>query len=213
MISKNPKYQKILKQVDQYYTDKLVIHGPTHLGVDWKSVESQKLRFDQLLRIIKDDRDASVIDYGCGYGALASYMHQLSYTGPYLGFDISEAMIKEAKRLNKKQPKRTFMSDITKLKVADYTIASGIFNVKKDVPDKQWLSYILDTLEIMSKHSRKGFAFNMLTGYSDKNKMRSDLFYADLPFFIDYCVRTYGRHIAMFQDYGLFEFTILVRFL
>ena len=57
-----------------YYERKLLAHGPTARGVDWNSESSQRLRFEQLLRVIAPDAPAgTVIDYGCGYGALADY--------------------------------------------------------------------------------------------------------------------------------------------
>ena len=43
----------ILRAVDDYYSVRLRAFGPTHLGVDWRSEESQRLRFDVLLRAIR----------------------------------------------------------------------------------------------------------------------------------------------------------------
>lgn len=205
------KHEKILKKVKTYYTDKLLVHGATHLGVDWNSVQSQNLRFDQLLKVMGSERSCSVIDYGCGYGAMASYIRGLGYTGKYIGFDISKAMIGEARKQQYNIPQCFFVTNRGSLSVADYTLASGIFNVKLQTKSDAWLRYVLDTIRIMAKHSRKGFSFNMLTSYSDTNKLRPDLFYGDPCFFIDHCIRTYSRHVAILHDYGLYEFTILVR--
>lgn len=205
------KHEKILTQVKAYYGDKLHLHGATHLGVDWNSVQSQTLRFDQLLKVIGSERACSVIDYGCGYGAMAPYIRSLGYTGKYVGFDISEAMIEEARKQQSKISQCFFVTDRDSLHVADYTIASGIFNVKQQTQNSEWLKYVLDTIRSMAGISRKGFSFNMLTSYSDKDKIRPDLFYGDPCFFIDHCIRTYSRHVAMLHDYGLYEFTILVR--
>ena len=65
----------IIKDATNYYTKKLNRFGPTFQGVDWNSKESQELRFDQLLKVIdKPDDNLSIIDYGCGYGALYLFM-------------------------------------------------------------------------------------------------------------------------------------------
>ena len=61
--------QTILGDVAQYYGDKLRQHGATPACVDWKDESSQILRFEQLLRVVYDPR-GSVIDFGCGFGAL-----------------------------------------------------------------------------------------------------------------------------------------------
>ena len=60
----------MLESVVRYYAEKLERFGATARGVDWNGSASQVLRFAQLLRAVNHDGDASVIDYGCGYGAL-----------------------------------------------------------------------------------------------------------------------------------------------
>ena len=61
---------KILKEVSDYYSEKLAEHGNTPKGVDWNGEESQVLRFEQLTKVIHQGTVFSVNDYGCGYGAL-----------------------------------------------------------------------------------------------------------------------------------------------
>ncbi len=63
----------------------------------------------------------------------------------------------------------------------------------------------------MNRFSRKGFAFNCLTSYSDKERMREDLYYSDPCFLFDYCKRHFSKNVALLHDYGLYEFTVLVR--
>ena len=56
-----------------------------------------------------------------------------------------------------------------------------------------------------------GFAFNCLTSYSDHDKMRDYLYYADPLAIFDHCKKHYAKDVALLHDYGLYEFTILVR--
>ena len=51
----------------------------------------------------------------------------------------------------------------------------------------------------------------MLTKYSDKEYMRDNLYYADPLFIFDYCKRNFSKQVALLHDYGLYEFTILVK--
>lgn len=97
------------------------------------------------------------------------------------------------------------------MKVADYTIESGIFNLRFDHTEESWLAYILKTLHVMNEKSRLGFAFNLLTKYSDKHLMRSDLYYADPCFLFDYCKINFSKNVVLPHDYNLYDFTILVR--
>jgi SAM-dependent methyltransferase len=201
---------ELLRQTRQYYDGKLAEHGPTARGVDWNSEESQRLRFRELMRVLEDDPDASVLDYGCGYGALRSYLRERGHRGPYVGFDISQRMI-DAAHASNPDPTARFVSDRGTLARADYTLASGIFNVKQTASDERWQQYVLETIEDLAALSSGGFAFNALSSYSDPEKRRSDLYYADPLGLFDHCKRRVSRFVSLLHDTPLYEFTLLVR--
>ena len=201
----------ILKSVREYYDQKIKTYGATAQGVDWNSAESQVLRFEQLLKVCNHSQPFSINDYGCGYGALVEYLSEQGYRFQYRGFDISEQMMAKARELCSGLDHCEFFSNESLLTVADYTVACGIFNVKLLTSDEAWKAYTLHTLGNIAKLSRKGFAFNVLTNYSDRHLMRSDLYYADPLFFFDYCKRNFSKFVSLLHDYPLYEFTILVR--
>ena len=109
-------------------------------------------------------------------------------------------MIQYANQLHRHRTNCEFTSNRGHLKSVDYTIASGIFNVKLDVSGEQWLDYVLETLENMARLSHCGFAFNALTSYADSDRMRPDLYDADPMFLFDHCVRTFSRHVSVLHD-------------
>jgi len=94
---------------------------------------------------------------------------------------------------------------------SNYIVASGLFNVKQKYNKDDWIDYVIDTLASFNKLANKGFSFNLLTKYSDKIKMKNNLFYGDPLYFFDYCKINFSRNIALLHDYSLYEFTILVR--
>ena len=198
-------------RVQQYYDEKIRTHGPVARGVDWNSSESQQLRFVQLLRIVDKHIPFTVNDFGCGYGALAEYLEENAYQFRYLGFDISSEMIAKAKNLHAGSTRVDFVDKEQALTTADYTLASGIFNVKQNTAESDWEKYVLATLETINTVSSTGFAFNILTKYSDAEFMRPDLYYADPLFYFDYCKQNFSRFVTLLHDYPLYEFTILVR--
>ncbi|NIK72515.1 cyclopropane fatty-acyl-phospholipid synthase-like methyltransferase [Thermonema lapsum] len=202
----------ITKKVSEYYTNKIKEHGISSQGVDWNSKESQFLRFEQLCKILPADKTTSftILDYGCGYGALIEYLMQHYDNFKYIGYDVSDEMINKAKSLFKSE-KYLFTNDENKLNKADYVVASGIFNVKLDTSKEDWKEYILNTLNKLNELSSVAFSFNILTSYSDAEYMRDHLYYADPLFYFDYCKRHFSRNVALLHDYGLYEFTILVR--
>jgi SAM-dependent methyltransferase len=204
-------FDHILNEVKTYYGNKVTTYGPTAKGVDVNSEDSQFVRFEQLLKVCAIPEAISLNDYGCGYGALVQYLAQKSFRFTYHGFDISEEMIVAAKSLHGHRGNCAFSTDEASLPVSDYTIASGIFNVKLGTGVDEWKAFVLEVLTRIAASSKKGVAFNMLTGYADRDRMRADLYYADPLFFFDYCKRHFSPHVSLLHDYPLYEFTILIR--
>lgn len=201
-----------LSEVATYYTEKLAEHGQTPYGVDWNGEASQILRFEQLCKIIDTSTQFSINDLGCGYGALYDFLiNKYETTLSYLGVDVSEGMIRAAKKRYQDQYQTQFILSNEPNQVADFGIASGIFNVRLDCTTNTWFSYIQTTLDVLNRTSRIGFAFNCLTSYSDADRMRDNLYYADPCILFDLCKRLYSPNVALLHDYGLYEFTILVR--
>lgn len=200
-----------LDPIHDYFAEKLEIHGTTPRGVDWNSETSQEKRFDELARIVIPNRPFSIIDFGSGFGSLYDYLTKKGHQLQYYGFDIVEEMVVEGQRLHHGAMNCTFVHVERELTPVDYVIASGIFNIKLDSSEKDWTDYVLETLSKMDKLAMKGFSFNLLTKYSDAEFMRPDLYYADPCFYFDYCKRNFARNVALLHDYGLYDFTILVR--
>lgn len=202
----------ILHEVATYYSDKLAQHGETPLGVDWNGFESQNLRFKQLCSIVADSSVFfSLNDLGCGYGALYDYLTDQYTQFSYLGLDVARDMVRSATLRYKNLTNARFACASEPDKVADYGVASGVFNVRLGRSDAEWMEYVQSTLDILNDSSRLGFAFNCLTSYSDPEKMRDYLYYANPVQLFDLCKRRYSKQVALLHDYGLYEFTILVR--
>jgi SAM-dependent methyltransferase len=204
-------HQAILQTVARYYADKLSVFGATPRGVDWNSADSQALRFDRLLQVLPDAEAMSLNDYGCGYGALVDYLTATGRSVDYRGFDVSGVMIAAASARHTDVAGCSFTADRQQLAPADYTVASGIFNVKLDYPVETWREYVHETLATIDALSTRGFAFNMLSTYSDPLKRRADLYYAEPQETFDWCMRRFSPRVALLHDYPLYEFTLLVR--
>lgn len=201
-----------LDEVATYYARKLAEHGDTPQGVDWNGEESQTIRFEQLCKVIYPMKaNFSLNDLGCGYGALIGYLQDKFSPTAYLGVDISPEMIRTAIQRNAAIPNARFLAATEPDQVADYGVASGIFNVRLGRSDTEWFDYLQATLDVLDRTSSLGFAFNCLTSYSDEDKKRDYLYYADPCRLFDLCKHRYSRQVALLHDYGLYEFTILVR--
>jgi SAM-dependent methyltransferase len=202
-------HERILREVASYYSGKLREHGPTPKGVDWNGEESQTTRFAQITRVI-DREPFSILDVGCGYGALADFLAQRYRRFRYTGYDVSADMMAAARERHRDQEHVTFATEWNE-SAHDYVVASGIFNVRLRASDEDWRLYIFDTLQKIDACARRGWAANFLTIYSDREYMRDYLYYADPCMLFDWAKRNASKQVALLHDYGLYEFTLLVR--
>ena len=204
-------HDALRSQARDYYEARLRQHGATPAGMDWNSQASQELRFRQLAHLWDDEPEAGVVDYGCGYAALATYLRAGGHRGAYVGFDVSAEMIAAARTHAGTLPDCRLTARLEELAPLDYAVASGVLNVKQASGDTDWAAYVRETIADLAGLGTRGFAFNALTLYSDVEKRRPDLYYADPLELFDHCKRTYSRFVTLLHDYPLYEFTILVR--
>lgn len=203
----------IQKKLNEYFSEKLETFGATPKGVDYNGPEAQARRFEQLAKVIDPVQPFTVIDYGSGYGALFDFLQSKGWQFEYYGIDLIEKMVIAGRDSHKGFPHAHFTTREGELPVSDYLLAGAIFNIKLEASYEDWQALVVRTLHRMNTLCSRGFSFNMLTRYSDADRMaqRPDLFYGDPLFFFDLCKRYFSRNVALLHDYGLYDFTILVR--
>ncbi|MGD8405913.1 MAG: class I SAM-dependent methyltransferase [Anaerolineales bacterium] len=201
------------KKLEDFFIERLETYGATAKGVDCSGEQAQSLRFGELVRVIDPSKLFSVTDYGCGYGGMFDFLHAKGWQFEYYGVDLIEKMVVAGRESHKDYPNAHFTSNEKELPVTDYLVAQGIFNMKMDCPYDEWQEMVTQTLPRMNALCSKGFSFNMLTRYSDEDRMdeRPDLFFGDPLFFFDFCKRNFSRNVALLHDYGVYDFTIIVR--
>ncbi|MCE7996145.1 MAG: class I SAM-dependent methyltransferase [Roseivirga sp.] len=202
----------MLQKIAGYYSEKIKTNGPSHRGVDWNSVESQVLRFEQLMKIIPpgEAEPYSILDFGCGYGALLTYLQSHQGEFDYTGLDISDEMLNQA-RSKHMSTKSEWITSLESGVTFDYIVASGVFNVKLDIGEEQWEDYIFTTLDMFNRVATRGFSFNLLTNYADVEFMTDKLYYASPEQLFAHCKQNFSRSVSLLHDYPLYEFSILVR--
>jgi len=204
---------KALETYKDYFNNKVELYGATPSAVDYNGVEAQWVRFEQLTKVIDPSAPFTIIDYGCGYGALLDFLQNKNWQFEYCGFDMLENMVRVGREAHAGILNTHFEHSEHKLETVDYLIACSIFNNKFEAEENEWQDRVLQTLWQMNTLCSKGFSFDILTKYSDEERMaqRPDLFFADPLFFFDYCKRNFSRNVRLLHDYDLYDFTILVR--
>jgi SAM-dependent methyltransferase len=198
--------------VGAYYSEKLKRHGTAPRGVDWSSTASQFLRFAQLVKICDVSRPFSLNDFGCGYGALLAYLadRHASAEVAYRGIDIAPDMIAAARHRWRQVPRAEFAVGSGCGRVADYSIASGVFNVRLGWPLAAWEAYVESILSDLHASSRIGFGVNFMSPLADE-AAGENLYRAKPERWIGFCRDRLGCDVEHVAGYGLPEFTLLVR--
>lgn len=206
--AKGPHEPSFLKDIQNYYTDKIKAHGANAAGVDWGSTERQERRFQMLAKPLVGAKDFSILDLGCGYGAYWDYLSAAHKHFDYTGADLSDEMIQTARATHPQLSATCFQTGGIPDKMFDFVAASGIFNIMGGTGTDIWSTYVHDTLKAMFAHCRIACSCNFLTSYSDVDKKKAGLYYADPKDIIDFCVRELSIDIDFSHHYDAWDFTV-----
>lgn len=179
----------------QFYTNSYKKHGISAKGVHWNSKETQYLRFEVITKLIKDIKNSTLIDVGCGFADYLDYLKN-SKLEPlkYLGLDCEEFMIDIASK--KYQANDFLLCDILKQAIpkADYLVCSGAFNLLNERD-------FLFAIEKCFEASNKAFIFNFLTNKSFHELSQEDIFF--------YC-KELSFKVTIVEEYLFNDSTILI---
>lgn len=160
-----------IKVIDYYR--KLNGYDNDYDKVGWHSGEDgQNNRFKTLLEIGVKEGD-SILDFGCGLGDLYGYLRDNHIKVKYIGVDVCDFLIEQAKE---KYPKGKFVTinslDDVKSNF-DWFLASGVFTYGHKLKE------VLDVLKQAYRMSNKGISFNMLKFLKEKDNIYSPIKYYD----------------------------------
>ena len=169
--------------------------------VGWRSKKRQDLRF-KILSQIDDLHHNSVLDMGCGLGALGEFFQKQEIQVDYTGYEICGRMVNMAKNL--RPYLRIKEVDILEDDVQerfDWILSSGVFNLRLN-DNRAFLEKMLaKSFEICEL----GVGVNMLSTYVDYQDV--ELYYAR-PEEVFALAKTMTRRVALRYDYMPYEFTI-----
>ena len=198
-------------RVREYYTATFRTHGASPRGVDWNSDEAQRTRFHELARILPTAGRFSVLDFGCGYGAFFPYLRAGWPLAEYVGVDVVPEMVYAARVRHADDRIARFEVVGDALPTADFAIMNGVFHIRQDELAASWEAYARGCIQRVWEVSDVGMAFNVLSLHSDADRRGPHLYYGAPEEWLAWCIGTFGRHVSLLHDYGLYEFTMLVR--
>ncbi len=180
----------------------------------WEDAQFQNYRYEIFTNFLLAqplEKPIRINDFGCGYGALFWYLVNQSNVplDTYFGYDLSVEMIKLANE-EIKDPRARFIHSATVSEMADYSLASGTFNLKANAEEEDWATYIKSKLRSLWEKSALGMAFNLLD--RDKTTANDDwLYYANSDEFLSYCRTEFSPEAELISHADMTDFTILAR--
>lgn len=148
------------ERIADHYRRLLLTHGDSHEAAQYSSRASQEARYAVLCEV-GDLRGASVLDFGCGTGHLATYLKQQGIDCRYTGVDIVAEFFEPARA---KHPEHRFGPwQAFAAERFDYVLVSGVFNNRMD--DNE--GFFRDTARRLFEQADRALAFNLMCDYVD----------------------------------------------
>lgn len=205
---------RLLAPVARIYGHRLNQCGATAKGVFWKDEELQERRFERFSELFSAEDAANgnvtINDFGCGYGAFFEFLadHPVMNGSRFYGYDISQEMIASA-RDKVTDPRAKFLRKMWATKDADYSFASGTYNLNGRADDDEWMEYVEASLLQLWQRTGKALAFNMLR--LDAEEQYEGLYYTDPERVLAFCREKLSANVEMFDESPMPDVTYFVR--
>ena len=150
--------------IKSYHKVRIQSHGnETAESAGWNNQDEATKRYELLLDVANMDR-SQVLELGCGYGGILSLMDARYEEVSYLGCDLVEDFIHQAREKYADRPLTQFeIADYSEsdLGEADFVIASGAFSY--DAPNGlDHKPFYYNAIKYYFSRCRKAMAFNVL---------------------------------------------------
>tara|TARA_B110001452_G_scaffold112645_1_gene93498 strand:+ start:281 stop:949 length:669 start_codon:yes stop_codon:yes gene_type:complete len=196
-----------METLNKYYEKLYKKYGYSPKSLGWEKGK-QFLRFHQLTCDF-ELKNASILDVGCGFGDFIKYLNLNKIKNfKYVGVDIIEDFINEAKKLYPNDDIKFYKSNFIDLELSekfDYGIASGTFNLA--IEGVNGYDNVKNNLIKMFNHCSKAVSLDFLTSrvdYTHSHNFNSD------PIKILEIAYGLSKSIVLKNNYFPFEFSITI---
>lgn len=201
---------KSYKRIAEYYNKAFIEYGNTPEGLAWDNQINLNKRYEIMFDIVKY-YNASLLDFGCGYGGLYEWILNNKKTVTYTGLDINKKSIEVACKtypeinlwhLDIHSPKFSFDG----FNNWDYIVCNGTFTVKDTLTQDEMWDFMVLTLKKLWTKTNRGIAFNVMSKLVDWE--RDDLFHVSMDKLGWFLKNNLSRNFIIRNDYKLYEYTV-----
>jgi len=191
---------EVFGRIGRYYDGLLSQHGHSARSCDYGHPNSQRAKFEVMSQVL-DFTGRRVLDVGCGLADYATFLKGRFNNVTYVGVDISESMLSEAKKAHPDLDLRhlNILSDDPGR--FDIVTANGIFYLLGEEAS----SLMRQLIERMYSFSNEAVAFTSLSRWAPDQEPQE--YYADPLDTVAYC-RTLAPWVALRHDYHPRDFSI-----
>lgn len=102
LMSENPEYHEEFREIAKPYGDFQKVFWESDLGFLWYqgNFKTNNIYFQHAIEQARENHYKSILDVGCGWGQFNAEVSELEDVEKSVGIDVSESLIKQAKKLN-----------------------------------------------------------------------------------------------------------------
>ena len=181
--------------------------GQRNERVMWPDMQKQYHRFSELVHFIGDlgSEDISILDVGCGNGELLRYLNFRGFKGDYVGIDLNESLLDEARRL---YPRAQFLSvdqyERCENRSCSYALMSGIFNLAVGQDN----AFVHGVIGKYFSTVEKALIFNAVSSYV--NFIDERMFYFDLAEITDFAAKNLSSTFEIRHGFLPYNFSMCI---
>jgi SAM-dependent methyltransferase len=188
------------------YRSRLTTEGATARALGWTK-GTQPVRFGAAWECMRDERIESIVDVGCGFGDLLSFLRERGWAGNYWGIDLIPEFIDIARQRHREDRLGHFeCSNLIDATVpdADWVVALGIFNHGLQTGN---LAFVRQALKRMWGWAGVAVTADFLSASVSDDRRRADLEYYDVGAVVE-AGRDLSPRLLLRHDYMPFEFML-----
>jgi hypothetical protein len=191
-------------RIFHYHRKMIAGHGAdSSFALGWRNEHDQLVRFEALANIAELN-GKTVMDAGCGYGDLYSFLKgRYPHMAHYYGIEQITELVDKATLRYGHLPDTTFITRNflhANLPVCDYVMASGSLNYGSSID-----GFIYKAIERLFDHCTMGLGFNLL-----HNMPVDGTLVAYNPVDIQAFCKTLSPNVVLKTDYDEADFTIFI---